>query len=92
MGNLVSACLSNFRDNFIIMLTVDILCHPDLDFKACVNNLMLVGGHVCIMHLLHGRSAYLAPSRSYTQYRFNPHYTVIGNSHFSEKEQLYRKA
>ena len=48
MGNLVSTWLSNFRDNFIIMLTVDILGHPDLDFKKCVD-LMLVGGHVsCI--------------------------------------------
>ena len=34
MGNLVSAWVSNFRDNFIIMLTADILGHPDLDFKA----------------------------------------------------------
>ena len=49
MGNLVSDTVSNFRDNFIIMLTADILSHPDLDFKACVNNLILVGGHVsCI--------------------------------------------
>ena len=28
MGNFVTAKVSNFRDNFIIMLTVDILGHP----------------------------------------------------------------
>ena len=66
MGNLASVRVSNFWDNFIIMLTVDILGHPDLDFKTCVNNLMLVSGHVscicCMAAPLTWRLAALTPN------------------------------